>query len=392
METTLGLLFPEPATARTGALGWTEAAVHWFTESTRDIAIASRVKVNQWYSDFPDADGKFAARLTSEVDVDHHQALDELYVHHLLRRRWDDVRYEEGGVGPDFRVYERGECAAGIEVASLFQREDWSEEERRHWRLADAINSRLRPTAGYMLDFEIERANRDPAPRRISDFISHRLEELPPIEEFRLPTQAGIDDLPSVVYDERGVRLRVRFIPLHVDAPARTDPDAVIVGTGPVIGGAVNTPVRLRDRVEKKAGGRYDIGDTPFLVAVGMHDLFDQDPEVIAAFYGHEAVEYPGRIFRRNDGIFGVDKGRPEGRHRRLSAVAVIRKIFVWEPENISVAVLHNPYAGRPWPDDYLPATRRFGEVGSNESGTQFNWVEAVSDGSSGSNTAIRPD
>src|SRR5687768_14270127 len=89
-------LFPEPKQLRTGPLDWSEPAVHWFTDSTRPEACASRDAVNSWYAEFPDDDAKFAARLTSRVDVDHYQALDELYVYHLLRQRHGDVRYEEG--------------------------------------------------------------------------------------------------------------------------------------------------------------------------------------------------------------------------------------------------------------------------------------------------------
>lgn len=61
--------------------------------------------VNRWYSAFPDSDGSFARRIKSEKDTEHYQALDELYVHDLLHQQHDDVRYEEGSIGPDFRLY-----------------------------------------------------------------------------------------------------------------------------------------------------------------------------------------------------------------------------------------------------------------------------------------------
>ena len=46
-----------------GPLGWIELAVHWFKELTRPEAVASRAAVNQWYDEFPDPNGAFAARL-----------------------------------------------------------------------------------------------------------------------------------------------------------------------------------------------------------------------------------------------------------------------------------------------------------------------------------------
>ena len=165
-------VFPEPSVSREGALGWVEPSVHWFTEITRDIAVASRANVNHWYANFPDPDGAFSARLQSETDSEHLQAVDELLVHHLLSQRWGDVRYEEQGSGPDFRIYDSGGCyVGGIEVASLFEREDWSAEQRRYGRLADAVNDRIKPTAGYFLRLEIE-GDRDPTSRKVVPFSS----------------------------------------------------------------------------------------------------------------------------------------------------------------------------------------------------------------------------
>jgi hypothetical protein len=118
-------LFSEPDVPRTSPLRGTEPRVHWYSESTRPEAVAARTQVNEWYDDFPDPNGKFAKRVRSENDVDHVQAVDELIVHHILRQTNDDVRYEVGDVGPDFRIYEDGKCVGGVEVLSLFERKDW---------------------------------------------------------------------------------------------------------------------------------------------------------------------------------------------------------------------------------------------------------------------------
>jgi hypothetical protein len=44
-------------------------------------------------------------------------------------------------------------------------------EEKRHWRLADALNARVRPTQGLFVDFEIEQADQEPVPRRFAEFF-----------------------------------------------------------------------------------------------------------------------------------------------------------------------------------------------------------------------------
>lgn len=356
--------FPEPKQSRTGALGWSEPAVHWFTDSTRPEACASRDAVNSWYAEFPDGDAKFAARLTSRVDVDHYQALDELYVYHLLCQRHGDVRYEEGGIGPDFRIYDGGVLVGGVEVLSLFQREDWRAEQALHSRLATELNKRVRPTDGYFVDFEIEHAEREPAPRPFADWIRVQLAGLPPHDQLFLPPDVMRADLPARVYVRDGVRIQVTFLPMRKDAPAKSSPDGRIVGMGPVIGGMVNSGARLKDRIEAKAGGRYRIGEVPFLVAAGVHDTFCSDVEVISAVYGSDAIDLrTGELVRNPDGLFGTDPQQGHGRHRRVSAVAVISHLRVWEAQTAEIAVLHNPNAARPWPIDALPATRRFGHV-----------------------------
>jgi hypothetical protein len=271
--------------------------------------------------------------------------------------------------------------AAGVEVASLFEREDWSAEQLRHGRLADLVNRDLLPTAGYFVDFRIEKADRDPSPRKFVRFLEGRLNELPDPGELQLPPRAGRSDLPSATYVEDGVHIGVSFMPMSPGAPARTDPDARIVGTGAMVGGEVNTVERLRDRVSAKAGGRYAIDEAPFLVAVGLHQVFESDHEIVTALYGTEAVDLRSeKLIRRNDGIFGWDSRRPEGRNRRVSGVAILRRLHPpWDPDQIDVAVLSNAWAARAWPSDHLRATRRFGEVGDDDRSTQLGWIEETS-------------
>lgn len=367
-------LFPEPATLRTAWLGWVEPVVHWYTEVTRGEAAVGRSNINAWYAQFNDPNGTVAARLRSEVDVLHKQALDELFVHHLLGRRSTDLRYEEGGLGPDFRIYRDGECEAGVEVLSLFLQAE--ADERRHDRLAAELDQRVSPTAGYVVAFEIEIAPQDPAPSSFAAWVRTQLDQLPPPEQSSSPVAS---DPPNGIYEANGVRIQAWFIPVpDCDAPSRTDPDARIVATGALVGRVVTTGHRLRERIGSKAGGRYDIGDAPFLVAAVVHDAYSSDDLIIEALYGGESVLVAtGELVRRNDGLFGRDEKRPEGRHRRVSAVAVIRNLTPCRPADIDVAVLHNPFAARPWPRHLLPHGREFGPVRERPEGTEFGWSPA---------------
>ena len=368
-------LFPEPPHTNTRPMGWIESPAHFLSRSTRLEAIAYREFVNRWYESFPDPSGVFATRLLSEVDVDHYQALDELFVHHFLLQRFSDIRYEEGGVGPDFRLYHDGDCVAAIEVLSLFDREDWNAEKRRHFRLADAINERIPPTDGYMLNFQIEQAEKDPAPRHVADFIRRQLAQFPPHEALASQPTVGVADLPTAMYSHQGVRIRMQFIPMVGSATAEADPDLQLVVTGPAIGGTVTTGARLKDRIVAKAGTRYDIVDVPFLVVAGVHDTLCTDVQVLWALYGSQSVKYPsGETFRENDGLFGIDKKHVDGRHRRVSAVAVVQGRTLWDPEGADIATFHNPFSAKPWPKDAFPTTRDYGPVDVSDESIRLDW------------------
>jgi hypothetical protein len=285
------------------------------------------------------------------------------------------VRYEEGGAGPDFRVYEDGRCVAAVEVLSLFERADWEQERRRHGRLADELNRRVRPTAGYFVHLEIEQCDRDPAPRRFADFVCKCIAELPDPQAITLPERPRMADLPSAAYFQDGCRISIRFIPMREGATARNDPDARIVGTGPMLGGIVNCGSRLRDRLVSKAGGRYEVAGCPFMIAACIHDFLCADDEVLAALYGGEAVAVDtGQLVRRRNGFFGMDAARRTGRNTRVSAVGVVSGLKTWVPEEADIAVLENPHAVVPWPRDVLPARRWYGPVHRGVASTRFGW------------------
>lgn len=369
------MLFPEPQQPRTRYLGRVEPDVHWFTESTRPEAMEARAVVNRWYESFPDRDGRLAARLRSEVDADHHQTLDELHVHHLLQQQHQDVRYEEGGRGPDFRIYVDGRCVGAIEVLSLFQRQDWTDDQLRHGRLADELDSRVPPTAGYFANFQVKAAQRDPSPRRFADFVLTRIAELPPYDQ---APQSISDD--RFEYTEDGVRIELWFAPMKPDARSLTDPDARISGFGQMIGGFVNSAFRLRARLAEKATKLrrlYQVDAVPFLIAVGIHDINCSTDEVMNALYGSEVVVVAtASSARQGDGFFGVDADHPDGRRRAVSGVVVVTGLPLWSEASPDVALFHNPFAVDPWPDDLMaPITRSWGIIDRSENSIRLGWT-----------------
>jgi hypothetical protein len=326
--------------------------------------------VNGWYDEIDDTDGSFAARLHSEDDVAHHQALDELHVHHLLRAHHDDVRYEEFGAGPDFRVYDSGDCIGAVEVLSLFEQREWTEERLRHERLADAIRVAVPPTHGFMIMFDIDDdAPGEPIPRRYLTWLGRELDALPSPEHV-----AAEGHVPERIFVDGEMRILTRFLPARADGSMRTDPDAEIIVTGGVIGGVVVTPRRLRERIEAKVRLRYELKGAPFLVACNMRTTFDPPDghDAMAALYGNEGVDIAtGEVGRHGDGAFR------SGSNTSVAAVVAIRNSLPWSPVLADVALYHNPFASNRWPSGILSPTREFGPVSDGEQSVRYDWRDA---------------
>lgn len=379
MSTDSSEVFPEPAIPRESALGWVEPSVNWYTAITRPEAAISRRNVNEWFHQFPaDAKGLLRTRLRSESNVDHLSALDELFVHHLLRQRFDDVRYEEGGKGPDFRLYRQGELIGAVEVASLFMRQDWDEANRRFGQIADDLNKRVR-LSRYFVHFEPEVLTRQPRMKQLAAFVARTVEALPdPAAVVGAATTAASmrEVLPTAVYEEPGVRVRFEFLPRQ----AETEPDANdrIVGMGPMTGGWVNSGGRLKTALTAKAGGRYDLCDAPYIVGVLPHDPFCSIDQIEGALYGSERVTIPaGEVTRGSDGLFGVDRQRRSGRNTRVSAIWVVEGFMAWKPDEVRLLRFDNPYAARPAVDDLIPANFAFGVVERDAAVMRLDWKPA---------------
>ena len=237
------VLFPEPLKERTTYLGRAEPAVNWYSECTLPEATAGRFALNTWYDDFPDPDGVLRDRLRSDNDV-HQQSMDELYLHHLLARTNEDVRYEEGGVGPDFRIYEQGSLTGAVEVASLFMRQDWQDEGRAYDTLADRVNRLLPPRAGWFVHLDMVRSDREPSALRLAAFVERHLQGLPPPgpeASALVGDDPGFDRLPTATYKTDDVEILIHFLPMKPGAKSMSDPDRSIVAAGPIIGGMVNS-------------------------------------------------------------------------------------------------------------------------------------------------------
>jgi hypothetical protein len=360
-------LFPEPTDPFTRPLANLEPHVIWLQRSTRPEAVAARAHINAWYRDFPDSGGKLAAKLTSTDDEVHQGAVDELYVHHCLREIEPDVRYEEGGQGPDFRVYYADHQILAVEVLSFFLRSDWAKEAHRHDELTDRLNKAFQPQ-GYLLDADVLRQDqgRNLPLKDLTLAAGAFLKGLPDPQVTTAAYGAG-QPLPWVDFVRDGIHIRFRAMPMEPDAGSLTDPDTRIMATGAAIGGLVDSGERLKDRLNGKRKKPYTLDpDVPFLLAVGNHDPFCGDLEFLIAMYGLDWEAMIGvhpplwQNQPKFSGFFGIGMGeRPY--NTRFSAVGVIdSQTPQYDLTNLRWLLFDNPHARVRLPDGLLPTTRRF--------------------------------
>ena len=203
-----------------------------------------------------------------------------------------------------------------------------------------------------------------------------------PSTRFPDPTLEITGPPPRSSVTDDGMVVTVTFFRLKPDpsAPCRTPMRRSWVWVQPSADRSI-LHFASADRVDAKAGGRYETEAAPFLIVIGMHDTFQTDNTIETALYGMETVQVPlGAVGRRNDGSFGVGPGSPTGKTRRVSADALVRDVYSWQPDKISVSVAVNPHADRPWPSRILPADRSFGEIGRTETEVQYGWTELPPD------------
>jgi hypothetical protein len=362
-------VFDEPAIPRDGWLRGSEPMVSWFRESTRPEAVEGRRVINDLYSRFPDTTGRMVAELRSTDDRRLYSALDELFVHDLLIRHYR-VGYEEGaGTRPDFRLYRGGACMGVVEVLSLFQREDWTAEQRRHDQIADAINERL-PLTTHSLVLDIRRWDATPSVRHIVAWLGEAIARL---QADPAAFAVGEFGTATAAYTSRAAEIVFEFIPLRAGYGVSAG-DRIVV-SGAATGGSIDSADRLRDRLDQKAG-KYELGGKPFAIVIGAHDSWCSIEEVHQALTGTPAVVVAtGEAVRHGDGFFGNGRHHPDGKRPQVSAVYSLHEWFPGGPNRPRITRFDNPFAANEFPHDVLPYTGHWGVQHRDTRRVQAGWL-----------------
>jgi hypothetical protein len=348
------LIFIEPVEPVDGPFN---GLASWIRRSGAPEARAARETINGWYASFNDRDSMVLSRLQGDGDAEILQAVDELYVHHLLSQSCQP-RYEEDNTSPDFRLYRSSEYLAGVEVLTLFPEQEFMSEVARNGDLVDAINRRVRPVLWYVY-IAVIRWTDKPRVTEVVTWLESQINSLP-----APAADLTYDTYPRAVYTTPEVELAFTFVPRRrTTAPTATEP---IVLAGPVVARFVRPAQRLRSALSRKSGSKYDHRGRSFAVVVSVREISCDVEDIVNALYGDDVVTFdldnPGsaRPDRKRNGTFAISQGNPQGRNRRLSCVFALMR--GWTPGNGQMPTVFrfdNPFAENPFPDDLLAADHR---------------------------------
>ena len=361
-------VFEEPLDPSEGPF---DGLADWWRRASSLEARAARSDVNTWYAAFPDRMGMLLGNLRSNSDISIQQAIDELYVHHLLSDSYQ-ATYEEDASSPDFRLYRGTEYVAGVEVFTQFLDKDFASKESRNAALVAGINRRVRAINWYA-SIDIIDWKRQPRVTDVARWLQDKVTSLPdPAADI------GREDYPTATYSAREVELAFEFFPRR-----KLDPSSAsdgIIAIGPSILWFGQATRRLRSALSQKAGSRYDHRDRPFAVVVSVRDHSCDTYDIINALYGDDAISFragdpdSARSIRKGNGTFGPSKVAPRGKNRRLSCVFALMR--GWSPGSTqapTVIRFDNPFAERQFPNDILVPTFRF-VARHNESDIRMEW------------------
>ncbi|MFI5936271.1 hypothetical protein [Actinoplanes sp. NPDC051494] len=362
-------VFDEPKVRRDRGLSGAEPAVTWFAEVTRPAAVEGRRIINEFYARFADTTGRMLDDLRSTDDRRFCSALDELYVHEQLIQHYR-VGYEQGArTQPDFRLYRDQEYVGTVEVLTLFERDDWEKEARCHAWLEGEIN-RLVPLSTHSLTFDVHSWASTPNVRHLERWLKAALEELKQDPDALQRDETGT---PEKRYVGRYAEITFQFHPLprHFQ-PTGQEPS--VIG-GPAMGGMIDSAVRLRSRLDAKAG-KYDLDDRPFALVIGVRDSWCTIDEIHEALVGSSAVVIAnGQAVRLGDGFFGVGRNNPAGKRKQVSSVFSIHEWFPGGPYLPRTTRFDNPFATHPFPDDALPFQGHWGVKQRDEKRVLADWL-----------------
>ncbi len=336
-----------------------EPLFEYWNTSDRPSVAANRALLERWFASFPEqCRADLRARFRSCDDSQHLSAFWELYLHELLSSMGFTVQCHpptgEGlGTHPDFLVSLGGETVFYLEATLAGPSREESAEEARTAQVYDAINRLDSPN--FFLGLRVRGAPATPpAAARLRPQLERWLATLDPDEIGRTLERGGLHALPTFPWSHDG--WDVIFFPVPKRAENRGKPGVRPIGLS--MTGLIDVDVHtsVRSSIAAKAT-KYGHLDLPLIVAINVLEEFVDLRLVLDGLLGQECVvelQHPdGSSEHWNDrNPDGAWRGPSGPRNTRVSAALVGLRLSVWDLAQNTPTLVHNPWAGRPMPQE----------------------------------------
>ena len=307
---------------------WPDAALH-------------RALLESWFERFPDEAKKdLRRRFRSNDDHTHESALFELFLHELLNQLGCEVvvhpEVPDSSGHPDFCV-DYGTGSFYLEATTVGQQRGPFTRSANEEDVIRKLSQLTSPHFQIGVDLE-GKLRRILSAKEVTRPFEELVADHHPDEVQRMIDEGGTYAAPCRRIEHGTWSLTGWLVPVPCDSRGKTDSLPLLIDRYKAKWVDSITLVRkaLRDKSSK-----YGELDAPFMVAVGLRDVFagggnDEyrrriDLEVL---FGKET-----RYGRAKDGIWG------DGRYTRLASVLMFRSIDLWNLPRASACVYLNPWS-----------------------------------------------
>lgn len=213
-------------------------------------------------------------RLQSRRDNELRQAIDELRVYEKLALRWGDIRHEESGGDPDWRIYENNKLVGAVEVFSIFDPPTQQVDLDQHARLGEAIS--LVSAPGITLTFTDVKVSGQVKARELATWIQEIVDKVGAADPGTVHPAVTLPEAVGgkhVAFDLQVHRPDLSAMSSGDGGQMHLQFDETTMLTASMIQIEPDEPRQLVNRLQSKTKKRYREQNVPFYVAVGVHTL-----------------------------------------------------------------------------------------------------------------------
>ncbi len=328
-----------------------ESEYAYSNRSARPEAARVRVLVNAWFSEYPEAStADLKARFQSKDSGTHLGALNELLIHALFVRLGYEIAVVPAGPAnekrPDFELTSDIRQDFDIEATVSAGSRHEQARRRRATAIYDAL-ARIGPTDFYIYLGETGGPETQLSSRALYRDVKKWLDSLDVEEVYNAYIVNPDCEAPRSVWQYDSWKIDLLAIPKE---PRYRGEDVVPPHLRYRDPGLQAIAESMRNALERKTT-RYGQRERPYIIVLGdnrpIRQKYIYDLQRILFGYSSRRVdrvgsEVLGFPVSRTEAIF-CGPARPQ--NTRLSGVAFVRGLGVWEVANLRLVYIENPWA-----------------------------------------------